>query len=66
MFLSFGAHWVLVQYSHSIWMQLLVSFGGFLAMYVLAWVLDRAKAVPPLFVDINETLPEAASKRATA
>jgi hypothetical protein len=53
-FLSFGAHWILVQYSHGVWAQLLVSFGGILIMIALAWFLDRARKVPDLFVDTSE------------
>jgi hypothetical protein len=53
-FLSFGAHWILVQYSHGLWMQLLVSVGGILIMIGLAWLLDRARKVPNLFVDAAE------------
>ena len=55
-FLSFGAHWILVQYSHSVLMQLFVSFGGMAGMVGLAWLLDRADKVPVLFVDASETL----------
>jgi hypothetical protein len=54
-FLSFGAHWVLVQYSHGVWAQLLVSATGFLIMVALAWFLDRAGKVPNLFVDASES-----------
>ena len=53
-FLSFGAHWVLVQYSHSVAAQLLVSFGGIGIMIALAWFLDRTRKVPTLFVDVGE------------
>jgi hypothetical protein len=53
-FLSFGAHWFLVQYSHSVLAQLFVSFGGILTMVGLAWLLDRARKVPDLFVDSSE------------
>jgi hypothetical protein len=53
-FLSFGSHWILVQYSHSVLMQLLVSVGGILTMIGLAWLLDRARKVPVLFVDAAE------------
>jgi hypothetical protein len=55
-FLSFGAHWFLVQYSHGLWAQLLVSVGGILTMIALAWVLDRSKKVPSLFVDTSEAV----------
>src|SRR5260370_21539711 len=61
-FLSFGAHWILVQYSHGFVMQLLVSFGGMLIMTGLAWLLDRSEKVPTLFVDaIGAGVPEAAT-----
>ena len=57
-FLSFGAHWILVQHAQAgaraLWMQLLVSLGGIAIMVALAWVLDRAKKVPALFVDTSE------------
>ena len=55
-FLSFGAHWVLVQYSHGVLMQLFVSFGGIGCMIGLAWLLDQVGKVPVLFVDASETL----------
>lgn len=64
-FLSFAAHWILVQYSHGIAMQILVSFGGMLIMTVLAWLLERSEAVPPLFVETSESLPAATNKPAT-
>ena len=35
-------------------MQLLVSVGGILIMIGLAWLLDRARKVPNLFVDTSE------------
>jgi hypothetical protein len=54
-FLSFGAHWILVQYSHGVWAQLLVSFGGILIMVAIGWFLDRAAKVPNLFVDAAES-----------
>jgi hypothetical protein len=50
-FLSSGAHWVLVQYSNSVVEQLLVSFGGFAIMTAVAGALDFANKVPNLFVD---------------
>jgi hypothetical protein len=53
-FLSFGAHWILVQYSHGISAQLLVSVGGIGIMIALAWFLDRARKVPNLFDDASE------------
>ena len=70
-FLSFGAHWILVQHAQggarALWMQLLVSVGGILIMIGLAWLLDRAQKVPSLFVDVSTVdLPEAATKPGTA
>jgi len=53
-FLSFGAHWILVQYSRTLANQLLVSFGGILIMVAIAWLLDRTKQVPDLFVEVAE------------
>jgi hypothetical protein len=57
-FLSFGAHWILVQHAQggarALWMQLFVSVGGILIMIGLAWLLDRARKVPVLFVDAAE------------
>jgi hypothetical protein len=35
-------------------MQLFVSVGGILIMIGLAWLLDRARKVPVLFVDAAE------------
>src|SRR5258708_33508879 len=58
-FLSFGAHWILVQHAQhgarALWMQLLVSVGGILIMIALAWLLDRARKVPSLFVDASQS-----------
>ena len=50
-FLSFGAHWILVQYTRGVWEQLAVSAAGILIMVVVAWFLNRAAHVPNLFVD---------------
>lgn len=50
-FLSFAAHWILMQYTRGVWEQLAVSAGGILVMIGLAWLLDRAAKVPNLFVD---------------
>jgi hypothetical protein len=61
-FLSFGAHWVLVQYSHGVLAQLGVSAAGMLLMVVLAWTLDRAQEVPDLFVDVAELKPPTGTK----
>ena len=70
-FLSFGAHWLLVQHAQggvrALWMQLLVSVGGILIMIGLAWLLDRAERVPTLFVDVSHAdLPAAATKPGAA
>jgi hypothetical protein len=53
-FLSFAAHWVLMQYTRGVWEQLLVSAVGIVTMVAIAWVLDRAAQVPDLFVDAAE------------
>jgi hypothetical protein len=53
-FLSFAAHWILTQYTSGVWQQLAVSAAGILTMVAIAWVLDRAKQVPDLFVDTTE------------
>jgi hypothetical protein len=53
-FLSFAAHWVLMQYTRGVWEQLVVSAVGILVMIAIAWVLDRADKVPDLFVDAAE------------
>jgi hypothetical protein len=60
-FLSFAAHWMLMQYTRGVWEQLLVSAAGILIMIAIAWVLDRAAQVPDLFVDVAE-----AERRKTA
>jgi hypothetical protein len=53
-FLSFAAHWVLMQYTRGVWEQLVVSAVGILTMIGIAWVLDGADKVPDLFVDVAE------------
>jgi hypothetical protein len=53
-FLSFAAHWILTQYTKGAWEQLAVSAAGILIMVAIAWVLDRAKQVPDLFVDTTD------------
>ena len=50
-FLSFGAHWVLVQYSNSGLEQIIVAIAGFSIMTAVAGALDFANKVPNLFVD---------------
>jgi hypothetical protein len=53
-FLSFAAHWILMQYTRGVWEQLVVSAGGILIMIALAWLMDRTRKVPNLFVDSAE------------
>jgi hypothetical protein len=53
-FLSFGAHWILMQYTRGVWEQLVVSAAGILIMVAAAWLLDRAAKVPNLFVEATE------------
>jgi hypothetical protein len=53
-FLSFGAHWILTQYTKGVWEQLVVSAAGILIMIAAAWLLDRAAKVPNLFVNASE------------
>ncbi len=57
-FLSFGVHWMLVQYKSAAINQILLSIGGMAVMTVVAWLLDRAGQVPNLFVDVE---PDAAN-----
>lgn len=52
-FLSFGSHWILVQYSNGLLAQFAVSFGGIAVMIALAWLLERSAEVPNLFVDTS-------------
>jgi hypothetical protein len=59
-FLSFAAHWVLMQYTRGVWEQLAVSAGGIMIMVAIAWTLDRAAKVPDLFVDAAEVKRKAA------
>jgi len=54
-FLSFSAHWILMQYTRGVWEQLVVSGAGILIMVAVAWVLDRAEEVPDLFVEVLES-----------
>jgi hypothetical protein len=53
-FLSFAAHWILMQYTRGVWEQLVVSAAGILIMVAAAWLLDRAAKVPELFVETPE------------
>jgi hypothetical protein len=55
-FLSFGVHYLLVQYPGGVWRQIVLSVAGMALMTALAWVLDRTARVPNLFVDTS--LPE--------
>jgi len=57
-FLSFAAHWILMQYTRGVWEQLAVSAGGILIMVAAAWVLDRSAKVPNLFVKTAEFDPQ--------
>lgn len=50
-FLSFGVHWMLVQWKHQVIEQILLSIGGMVIMTAVAWLLDRVQKVPNLFVD---------------
>ncbi len=67
-FLSFGAHWILVQWQSFFIEQIALSLAGFAIMTAVAWLLDRAQRVPDLFVDAGlekeqadaATLPSAA------
>jgi hypothetical protein len=66
-FLSFGAHWILVQWKSAFIEQFAISLAGFAIMTAAAWLLDRAERVPDLFVDAGfgpkpdpGTLPSAA------
>jgi hypothetical protein len=52
-FLSFGAHWILMQYTRGVWEQLVVSAAGIVIMVAAAWLLDRVGKVPNLFVDAS-------------
>ena len=56
-FLSFGAHWILMQYTRGVWEQLVVSAAGIVIMVAIAWLLDRAAKVPDLFVDATGFAP---------
>jgi hypothetical protein len=53
-FLSFAAHWTMVQYGGDIPAQIGVSIAGFLIMTAAAWVLDQTAKVPNLFVDVTD------------
>jgi hypothetical protein len=48
-FLSFAAHWFLVQIKGDIVAQILVSVAGMMTMVGVAWLLNRFKALPDHF-----------------
>jgi len=53
-FLSFGAHWILVQYDSGVLTQIGVSVAGFLIMMAIGWILDQSEKVPDLFVEVTD------------
>ena len=53
-FLSFGVHYLLVQFPGGVWRQVVLSVAGMAAMTALSWFLNRAKNVPELFVEVKE------------
>jgi hypothetical protein len=57
-FLSFAAHWFLVQIEGDIAAQILVSVAGMTTMVGVAWVLTRFKAVPDHFAAPRAVTPE--------
>ena len=62
-FLSFGVHWILVQWKHAVIEQILLSLGGMVIMTAVAWLLDRTQKVPNLFVDAGlEAEPDAGTQ----
>jgi hypothetical protein len=66
-FLSFGAHWILVQYDSGILTQIGVSIAGFLIMIGIGWALDQSQKVPDLFVEVTDLeAPKAATGPGTA
>ena len=66
-FLSFGAHWILVQYDSGILTQIGVSIAGFLIMIAIGWALDQSQKVPDLFVEVTDLeAPKAATGPGTA
>jgi hypothetical protein len=66
-FLSFGAHWILVQYDSGILTQIGVSVAGFLIMIAIGWALDQSQKVPDLFVEVTDLeAPKAATGPGTA
>src|ERR1700687_2258632 len=53
-FLSFGAHWILMQYTRGAWEQLVVSAAGILIMVGAAWFRDRSAKDTNWFVEATE------------
>jgi hypothetical protein len=53
-FLSFAAHWILVQYGNGFFRQLIVSGAGIVIMVAVAWFLHKSAKVPNLFVHTHE------------
>ena len=62
-FLSFGAHWILMQYTRGVWEQLVVSAAGIVIMVAAGWLLDRAGKVPNLFVEVATAMPRDSDPR---
>jgi hypothetical protein len=67
-FLSFAAHWFLVQIEGDVVAQILVSLAGMMIMVGAAWLLNRFKAVPDHFElsqgrseDLSRDLPKTAA-----
>ena len=54
-FLSFGVHYLLVQFPGGVWRQIVLSVAGMAIMTAMAWLLDRASKVPNLFVDASQS-----------
>ena len=59
-FLSFAAHWFLVQVEGDILSQILVSVAGMTTMVGVAWLLNRLKALPDHFARPKAATPVSA------
>jgi hypothetical protein len=59
-FLSFGVHYLLVQFPGGVWRQIVFSVAGMAIMTALAWLLDQTQNVPNLFVATTEVEPPGA------
>ena len=57
-FLSFAAHWFLVQIEGDIPAQIMVSVVGMTTMVATAWVLGKFKALPDHFASRNPVTPK--------